>query len=177
MIPKKVTSMKKKEMAFVSCAAACVMCAAALGGCAPQKADASSGEVDTYATSAYAYEGEFEKFDPEALAEITSGKAIEGSEEENLQQERIAGGAVGAVVSKNLEPLSGITDSSEGEFSGDLGIYGQPPARHEFDHGCLGCHDPLTADVPESTEFKSMPESHVNSNLTEEDCLSCHEAQ
>lgn len=169
--------MKNKEMTLVSCVAACAMCAAVLGGCAPQKVDASSGETAAYATSAYAYEGEFEKYDPKALAEITSGKAIEGSEEENLQQERIAGGAVGAVVSKNLEPLSGITDSSEGEFSGDLGIYGQPPARHEFDTGCLSCHDPRTVNVQEGIEFKSMPESHVDSNLTEEDCLSCHKEQ
>ena len=167
-----MTKSAKIRAAVACCAIAGMFAAVALAGCSPQKAEDAAS--DQYATSANAYAGSYDKYNPETTAEVTGGTAIEGSEEENLQQERIAGGAVGAVVSKNLEPLSGITDSSEGEFSGDLGLYGQPPARHEFDSGCLGCHDPRTVDVPEGTEFKSMPESHVDSNLTEDDCLSCH---
>ena len=55
-------------------------------------------------------------FEPSDNLEANSGRAITGSDEEQLQQERIAGGAVGEVVSGNLEPLNGITDYSEGEF-------------------------------------------------------------
>lgn len=55
-------------------------------------------------------------FEPSDNLEANSGRAIAGSDEEQLQQERIAGGAVGEVVSENLEPLNGITDYSEGEF-------------------------------------------------------------
>ncbi len=55
-------------------------------------------------------------FEPSGSLEANSGRAIAGSDEEQLQQERIAGGAVGEVVSENLEPLNGITDYSEGEF-------------------------------------------------------------
>lgn len=55
-------------------------------------------------------------FEPSDNIDANSGVAIAGSDEEQLQQERIAGGAVGEVVSKNLEPLKGITDYSEGEY-------------------------------------------------------------
>ena len=44
-------------------------------------------------------------FEPSDNIDANSGVAIAGSDEEQLQQERIAGGAVGEVVSKNLEPL------------------------------------------------------------------------
>ncbi len=60
-------------------------------------------------------------FEPSDNLEANSGRAIAGSDEEQLQQERIAGGAVGEVVSENLEPLTGITDYSEGEF---VTVYG-----------------------------------------------------
>jgi len=55
-------------------------------------------------------------FIPSENMEANSGIAIAGSDEEQLQQERIAGGAVGSVVSENLEPLKGITDYTEGEY-------------------------------------------------------------
>lgn len=55
-------------------------------------------------------------FEPSDNIDANSGVAIAGSDEEQLQQERIAGGAVGEVVSKNLEPLKGITDYLEGEY-------------------------------------------------------------
>ncbi len=60
-------------------------------------------------------------FEPSDNLEANSGRAIAGSDEEQLQQERIAGGAVGEVVSENLEPLTGIADYSEGEF---VTVYG-----------------------------------------------------
>lgn len=61
-------------------------------------------------------------FEPSDNLEANSGRAITGSDEEQLQQERIAGGAVGEVVSENLEPLTGITDYSEGEFVTMYGV-------------------------------------------------------
>lgn len=60
-------------------------------------------------------------FTPSENIEANSGVAIAGSAEEQLQQERIAGGAVGGVVSENLEPLKGITDYSEGDY---VPVYG-----------------------------------------------------
>lgn len=60
-------------------------------------------------------------FEPSDNMGGASGVAIAGSDEEQLQQERIAGGAVGEVVSENLEPLCGITDYSEGEY---VAVYG-----------------------------------------------------
>lgn len=172
--------MKKRMMALSCGAAVCALSVGLLAGCAPQVESADSGSA--FATDAHAYEGEYAEYDPEANAEVTGGSAIEGSEEEQLQQERIAGGAVGAVVSKNLEPLpsDSITEGDSGAYTGDLGMYGQPPARHEFDSGCTGCHDPDQRDsaeeVLENTTTKDMPSSHMHSNLTDEDCLSCHQA-
>ncbi len=64
-------------------------------------------------------------FEPSDNIEGNSGVAIAGSDEEQLQQERIAGGAVGEVVSKNLEPLHGITDYSEGEYVAVYGVTGE----------------------------------------------------
>lgn len=173
--------MKKTTMALLSGAAVCAMSAGLLAGCAPQAEEATSN--DAFATSAYAYEGEYIAYNPDASAEVTGGSAIEGSEEEQLQQERIAGGAVGAVVSKNLEPLpeDSITEGDAGAYTGDLGMYGQPPARHEFDTGCLSCHDPNQRTTDESalegTTVKSMPSNHMHANLIEEDCLTCHTEQ
>ena len=48
-------------------------------------------------------------------------ESIEGNEEEELQQERIAGGAAGEAHSK-VEELHGITDYSEGEYVPKYGI-------------------------------------------------------
>ncbi len=64
-------------------------------------------------------------FEPSDDMEANSGVAIAGSDEEQLQQERIAGGAVGEVVSQNLEPLHGITDYSEGEYVAVYGVTGE----------------------------------------------------
>lgn len=118
-----------------------------------------------------AVKGEYTPYDPAAEAEITGGTGIEGSEEEQLQQERIAGGAVGAVVSKNLEPLVGITDYSEGDFVPVYGISIDPPAVIHGDangDACSTCH---MGDAPVAT---AVPHSHLNQNLTDEDCVTCH---
>lgn len=69
--------------------------------------------------------GTLEAYDPANSVEVNAGEAIEGNEEEELQQERIAGGAVGEVVSKNLEPLHGIVDPSEGDYTPVYGVDGQ----------------------------------------------------
>lgn len=118
-----------------------------------------------------AVKGDYKPYDPSVEAEVTGGSGIEGSEEEQLQQERIAGGAAGAVVSENLEPLVGITDYSEGEYVPVYGISIEPPAVvHGDAHGttCTTCH---TSDGGAAT---AVPHSHVDQNLTDEDCVTCH---
>lgn len=64
--------------------------------------------------------GEYTPFVPQEEASSFSGTAIEGNDEEELQQERIAGGAVGEAKSQ-VEELHGITDYSEGEY---VPVYG-----------------------------------------------------
>ena len=68
-----------------------------------------------------AVRGEYTPYEPKQDADTFSGQAIEGNEEEELQQERIAGGAVGEAKSQ-LEPLHGITDYSEGDYVPVFGI-------------------------------------------------------
>lgn len=168
----KTTSMKRRGAIAV---AACALVVLPLAGCqshdAATEADASGTE---FATEAAAYEGEYDVYDPDSDAALTGGVAIEGSDEEELQQERIAGGAVNAVVSKNLEPLEGMTDYSEGEYSSDWGIYGQPPAECGNGADCATCHDPRTARAADGAKTVFMPTSHVDSDITEGDCASCH---
>lgn len=148
-------------------ACALVLALAAVG-CAPQGAgeDASNGAP---ATNDTAVEGEYKPFDPAVEAENTSGKAIEGSEEEELQQERIAGGSVGAVTSQNLEPLEGIVDASDGDYVPNFGMVGEPPAMGHGDNGsdCLSCHDG-------SSSAAQQPSSHAGQNLANEECAVCH---
>lgn len=136
----------------------------ALAGCQPRTSETAAEPA--------VKEGSYEAFSPSEEGESSGGKAIEGSEEEKLQQERIAGGAVGAVVSKNLEPLEGITDYTEGAYSPAYGYCVQPPSMgHVFmGEDCVSCH--------ESTAENSnpMPESHVESNLENTDCVTCHPA-
>ncbi|MCR5089210.1 MAG: hypothetical protein K6C08_06845 [Oscillospiraceae bacterium] len=74
-----------------------------------------------YVENDTAVRGEYTPFDPTEEADSFSGVAIEGNEEEELQQERIAGGAVGEARSV-LEELHGITDYSEGEYVPQYGI-------------------------------------------------------
>ena len=74
-----------------------------------------------YVDNDTAVRGEYTPFEPKEDADTFSGIAIEGNEEEELQQERIAGGAVGEATSI-LDPLHGITDYSEGEYVPMYGI-------------------------------------------------------
>ncbi len=74
-----------------------------------------------YVDNDTAVRGEYVPFVPSEDIDSFSGKAIEGNEEEELQQERIAGGAVGEVKS-NVETLHGITDYSEGDYVPVYGI-------------------------------------------------------
>ena len=78
--------LNKKAIIVATCAA-CTLGLAA--GCAPQQtSERADGAPETNDT---AVKGEYQPFDPSVEAANTSGKAIEGSEEEELQQERIAG--------------------------------------------------------------------------------------
>lgn len=153
------------------CAALMLAMALALCACAPsggEKAD----EAAAPASNDSAEKGEYTPYDPEVEAEHTGGKAIEGSEEEELQQERIAGGAVGEVQSQNLEPLEGITDGTDRDYVPAYGINGQPPVQGHGDNGsdCLSCHKDGGAGA-------QQPPSHASSNLANEDCASCHKAK
>ena len=134
-----------------------LVCSATLAasclGCAP--AATERAPTDGLASNDMVVKGEYTPYDPAAEAEVTAGAAIEGSEEEQLQQERIAGGAAGGVVSENLEPLEGITDYSEGEY---VPVYG------------IACH---TADGQGAGT--QVHQSHADQNLADEDCLTCHE--
>lgn len=74
-----------------------------------------------YVDNDTAVRGEYTPYEPKEDAEAFSGTAIEGNEEEELQQERIAGGAVGEARSV-LEPLHGVSDYSEGDYVPVYGI-------------------------------------------------------
>ena len=74
-----------------------------------------------YVDNDTAVRGEYTPFEPKEDADSFSGTAIKGNEEEELQQERIAGGAVGEAKSQ-LEELHGITDYSEGDYVPVYGI-------------------------------------------------------
>lgn len=128
-----------------------------------------------------AVKGTFKAFNPAHDVEIASGKAIEGSEEEKLQQERIAGGAVGAPVSHNLEPLGGITDYSKGGYVNMFGIDSQPPAvEHNYGTNCVTCHnigDDTEKDLAVTQLPPQLPSGHAESNLKNKDCASCHKTR
>lgn len=145
-------------------------CALMLTACAPNGGKESEGASQPVSNDS-AEKGEYTPYDPEVEAEHTGGKAIEGSEEEELQQERIAGGAVGAVNSQNLEPLEGITDYTERDYVPAYGMSAQPPVIGHGDSGadCLSCHK----DGGTGTQ---QPPSHATANLSNEDCASCHKA-
>lgn len=160
-----------KRRALCVCAV-CLSAALAVvvAGCQPRVV----GEEADGAATAVVYKGDYKKYDPTADVSASGGTAIEGSEEEQLQQERIAGGAVGAVVSQNLEPLVGITDPVEdGAYAPSYGMYAEPPAMGHVDMGddCLGCH----TDGVENGQ--PMPRGHLEANLANEDCRTCHEAR
>jgi len=122
------TRVKKLLMIFVAILVLCslTVCIAAQ---ADETPEAREEEVYAplplttvpYVDNDTAVRGEYTPFEPKEDAEAFSGTAIEGNEEEELQQERIAGGAVGEARSV-LEPLHGVTDYSEGEYVPVYGI-------------------------------------------------------
>lgn len=158
----------RNRVALASLTAATVL-VLGLAGCSPQTAPVEGDTRPEGNDTAVA--GEYVPYDPAKEAEITAGKAIEGSEEEELQQERIAGGAVGGVVSQNLEPLEGVVDGSEGEYRPITGLDLEPPLMGHGNNGseCLSCHE---SDGGGAT----MPLSHESANLANEECASCHKA-
>ena len=100
-------------------------------------------------------------------------QAREGkAEEEELQQERIAGGAVGAVTSQNLDEIEGIVDYGDGDYVPNYGMVGEPPAIGHGDNGsdCLSCHNG-------SSSGAQQPSSHEGQNLGNEECAVCHKAR
>lgn len=163
--------MKVTKRALIAAATCAAVLALGVVGCAPQ--DAELAPTDGINSNDMVVRGEYTPYDPSVEAAVTGGVGIEGSEEEQLQQERIAGGAVGAVVSQNLEPIEGITDYSEGDYVPVYGIVNDIP---EVVHGeangtaCTSCH---TADG--SGAGTQMPHSHAGQNLTDEECLTCHD--
>lgn len=80
----------------------------------------AAGEMGSvpYADNDTVVLGTYDAYEPKEEAVGHGGEAME---EDELQQERIAGGAVGEVVSQNLEPLTGIVDYSEGDY---VPVYG-----------------------------------------------------
>ena len=158
---------RKGAVGFAVCAVALT---GLVAGCAPQAQEAAPS--DGIASNDMVVRGEYTPYDPAVAAVVPGGAGIEGSEVEQLQQERIAGGAAGAVVSQNLEPLEGVVDYSEGEY---VPVYGIACDIPEVVHGegngtaCTSCH---TADG--SGAGTQVPRSHVGQNLTDEECLTCH---
>lgn len=102
--------------------------------------------------------GTYEVYSPETEAEVTGGVAIEGSEEEQLQQERIAGGAVGAVTSRNLEPVHGVVDADVDAYTPVFGINFQAP----------------DLDLAAEGVLEAMPQNHLDAALTMDECADCH---
>lgn len=150
-------------------ATACV--AGACGAVALAAINGSGALGNTLGGNDSAVMGTYTPYDPDVEATETGGSAIEGSEEEQLQQERIAGGAVGEVVSQNLEPLEGIVDGDGIAYTPSYGIDMQAPAiGHEVtDTNCISCHG--TAD-----SAKPLPKNHLDSGLSNDDCATCHSA-
>ena len=122
------TSFKKLLMIFLAILVLCslTVCIAAQ---ADETPEAREEEVYAplplttvpYVDNDTAVRGEYTPYEPKEDSEAFSGTAIEGNEEEELQQERIAGGAVGEARSV-LDPLHGVTDYSEGEYVPVYGI-------------------------------------------------------
>lgn len=162
---------KRTNNGVLSCAVAfAALLALGAAGCAPQQ---QAVEADGAPTNDTVVKGEYTPYDPSVETAFSGGDQIEGSEEEQLQQERSAGGAVGEVKSQNLEPLTGVTDYSEGEYVPVYGIEGEAA---EVVHGdangtmCTTCHgeEPQGSATP-------MPRSHIGQNLADDDCTTCHE--
>ena len=126
-------------------------------------ADAAPALGNTLGNNDTAEKGELAVYDPQVEAAASGGEQIEGSEEEKLQQERIAGGAVGAVVSQELEPLEGVVDGTPGDYVATYGMDFQAPDLPQ-----------AVIDAVEGGSLEGLPENHLTANLTIDDCASCH---
>lgn len=159
----------KRRAIAAGIAAACV--AGACGAIAVAAMNNTGALGNTLGGNDSTTMGTYTPYDPEVKAATTGGSAIEGSEEEQLQQERIAGGAVGAVVSQNLEPLEGIVDGDGLAYTPSYGINLQAPEiGHEVtDANCISCHGAADSAKP-------LPKNHLDSGLSNEDCATCHSA-
>ena len=113
-----------------------------------------------------AEKGELGVYDPSAEADASGGTSIEGSDEEKLQQERIAGGAVGDVVSKNLPELDGIVNEDKSDYVTTYGMELQAPDLPQ-----------AIIDAVEGGSLEGLPANHLDANLTVDDCASCHTIQ
>lgn len=151
-------------LAAVAIAGACAWGALGAGwGAADAQAEGTPALGNTLGNNDTAEKGELTVYDPEAEAAASGGVAIEGSDEEKLQQERIAGGAVGGVVSQNLEPLEGVVDGRSGEYVMTYGMDFQAPDLPQ-----------AVMDAVEAGSLEGLPENHLTANLTPEDCAGCH---
>ena len=142
---------------------ACVWYAGGTAGVTSADAEGTPALGNTLDNNDMAEKGELAVYDPAVEAAASGGVAIEGSEEEKLQQERIAGGAVGAVVSQNLEPLEGVVDGIPGDYAMTYGMEFQAPDLPQ-----------AIMDAVESGSLEGLPENHLTANLSPEDCASCH---
>ena len=151
-------------VAAVALVGACAWYAGvAAPGVSTADADAAQALGNTLDNNDTAEKGELTVYDPQVEVGESGGKSIEGSDEEKLQQERIAGGAVGEVVSQNLEPLEGVVDGIPGDYVMTYGMDFQAP---DLPQAIL--------DAVEQGSLEGLPENHLTANLTPEDCTSCH---
>lgn len=153
-------------VAAVAVAGAAVWFAATqVGSSATTVASAENAEAlgNTLGNNDTAAKGSYDAYDPEAEAEATGGVAIEGSEEEQLQQERIAGGSVGEVTS-DLEHVDGIVDGDGGDYVATYGMSFQAPDLTQT----------LIDAIVESGSTAGLPENHIDAGLTLDECASCH---
>lgn len=156
-----MSSMRRPTTATVTLIATLVTIGlvVALGGCGTDQNTGSLAAEDTVVLGeTTAVVGS----DPEMLADGTSasGTGIEGSEEDQAQQDRISGGANAGSVVSNITMDDGITAASESSATADdlLALNaGEAPA--------ITINDAAMA---------TMPQSHVDAGLTIDLCTVCH---
>ncbi|MDD5806158.1 MAG: hypothetical protein PUD02_02310 [Eggerthellales bacterium] len=142
---------------------------AGLTACAPQNtSEDASGQTSTSNDTVVL--GDLDHYQATDSQGHSTGESLGFDEESQLQQEKTAGFSGGAVVS-NLEALSvGVDGYAERE---PIGIYATTGEPRQIPHGeangteCLSCHE--EGDNP-------IPQSHIDNNLTNEDCMDCHKS-
>lgn len=144
---------------------AVVACAAyfglnAQGGLVTANADNAPALGNTLGGNDTAELGTYTAYDPTVNAEHQGGEVME---EDALQQERVAGGAVGEVVSQNLPEVEGIVDGTPGDYVPTYGMNFQAPALSQ-----------AIIDAVNGGSLEGLPQNHLDSGLTPDDCTSCH---